>query len=77
MSCVRCGYPYTQTHHRKLRRHKDERPVNLVQLCVRCHDFVHRNPASAYEQGLLVHSWDDPAEVPLRVVVVSQEEIYA
>lgn len=50
-------------HHRKLRRHHDHRPVNLLHTCVPCHTYAHDNPAEAYERGWLVHSWDDPAEV--------------
>lgn len=50
-------------HHRKLRRHKDESPENILEVGVELHDAIHRNVALAYEHGLLVHSWDDPAEI--------------
>ena len=58
----------THTHHRKLRRHGDERPVNLMRVCADCHQEIHANPAESYEMGWMVHSWDDPAEVPCEVV---------
>jgi len=53
----------THRHHRKLRRHGDETPANILEVGVELHDAIHRNPALAYEHGLLVHSWDDPAEI--------------
>ena len=31
------------------------------------HDWIHRNPAEAYAIGWLVHSWDDPADVPISI----------
>jgi hypothetical protein len=43
-------------------------PENLLHLCgdgVRgCHGHIEHNRAQAYEKGWLVHSWEDPAEVP-------------
>lgn len=30
-----------------------------------CHGWVHGHPAEAYRLGWLVHSWHDPASVPL------------
>lgn len=38
---------------------------NLVSLCRTCHDWVHAHPQEAYEGGFLVHSWEDPAEIPV------------
>lgn len=40
--------------------------ANLVSLCRTCHNHVHANPAESYEEGWLVHSWSDPADVPLK-----------
>ena len=54
-------------HHRKLRRHGDESPANILEVGVELHDAIHRHPALAYEYGMLVHSWDDPAEIPADV----------
>ena len=50
-------------HHRQLRRHGDESPANILEVGLELHDAIHRNPALAYEYGMLVHSWDDPAEI--------------
>lgn len=52
-------------HHRKLRRHGDHTAVNGLHVCVKCHHQIHKHPARSYEAGLLVHSWDDPAAIPL------------
>lgn len=71
--CVKCGKPLRDpvaVHHRKLRKHggKDEL-TNLIALCSPCHNIapgsVHQNPRISYENGWLVHSWDDPAEIPV------------
>ena len=53
-------------HHRQLRRHKDERPENIMLVTLEQHDWIHHNVAEAYELGWLVHSWQDPADVPVR-----------
>jgi hypothetical protein len=37
---------------------------SLVLLCRDCHSRVHLHPAESYAQGWLVHSWDDPEDVP-------------
>ncbi len=50
-------------HHRQLRRHGDERPVNKLSLCPPCHTYVQTHPAEAYAKGWMVHSWDDPARI--------------
>ena len=43
---------------------------NLILLCgtgtTGCHGWVHNHPAESYEAGWLVHSWDEPLEVPVR-----------
>lgn len=57
-------------HHRKLRKHGGtDSPANLVCLCHVCHNggtsSVHLQPAKSYRLGFLVHSWDDPLDVPL------------
>lgn len=61
-----CFGEATHTHHRQLRRHGDERPVNKMELCSWCHAAVHHHPAVSYQRGWLVHSWDDPAAVPVK-----------
>lgn len=81
--CRRCGAglhgrPFSR-HHRKPRgmgganRADAGRPSNVVLLCGSattpggCHEWVERNRASAREDGWLVPSWADPAEVPVKV----------
>lgn len=70
-SCVKCGafIDGGSRHHRQLRRSGDHSAANLVLLCgsgtTGCHGWVHANPAASYRLGLMVHSWHDPASVPL------------
>jgi len=40
--------------------------ANLVSLCAACHAAVHLDPATSYEEGWIVHSWDSPEDVPLK-----------
>lgn len=53
-------------HHRQLRRHGNEDPENIMLVPLEQHDWIHRNVSLSYELGWLVHSWDDPSEVPIR-----------
>lgn len=39
--------------------------ANLVSLCRFHHTWIHAHPEDGYRLGFLVHSWDDPAEIPL------------
>jgi len=50
-------------HHRKLRRFGDHSLINLLHVCSECHNSIHANPTDSYGRGLLVHSYDDPADV--------------
>lgn len=48
-------------HHRQLAKHAG--PMSLANCratCVACHRHAHSRPAEAYEQGWLLHPWDDP-----------------
>lgn len=54
-------------HHRKLRASKDHSLVNCLHLCRACHDRVHAHPTTAYLMGWLVHAWEDPMEIPVKV----------
>ena len=70
--CLYCLGEADDVHHRspkKMGGTKDEYIAfglaNLVSLCRSHHDWVHSNPAQAYKLGFLVHSWEDPAEVPI------------
>lgn len=57
-------------HHRKLKSRggKDE-ISNVVALHHHCHNLgtgsVHLDPSKATEQGFIVASWDDPADIPI------------
>lgn len=72
-SCTRCGKSLYAVvgarHHRKLRSQasKEEKhtAANLIDVCETCHEWIHANPALAYEHGLMVHGFDDPREVPI------------
>lgn len=73
--CERCGIPLAADwalHHRKLRSRggKDE-ITNYAALHHFCHNggtnSVHAKPDDATRDGFMVHSWDDPARVPLRL----------
>lgn len=72
--CPVCGLHLSEVavHHRLLRKHGGtDSAVNLLALHPWCHNIapgsVHQNPALAYEKGWLVHSWDDPAQVPVHL----------
>lgn len=76
LRCARCGRPLEfcgfSIHHRRLRSHPFaglHDPSNLISLCgsgtTGCHGWVHADPQLAYEHGYLVHSWQDPRQVPV------------
>lgn len=59
--CERCGAARaTDMHHRKLRRHGDHSPANLVHLCRTCHNWVHGNVEEALLTGFICPSWENP-----------------
>ena len=76
--CVRCGVDLrgrmASRHHRKLRSRCSgpelHSPSNLILLCgsgnTFCHGWVHAHPEQATQLGLMVHSWDNPAQVPVK-----------
>lgn len=71
--CAWC-YRYSDSlnlHHRQLRSQGGRDSLaNLISLCgsgtTGCHGWVHRHVAKAREHGLIVPSWADPAETPVR-----------
>ena len=69
--CDCCGLWMPQDafdcHHRQLRSHggKDE-VENLLSLRHQCHMWLHQHPREATERGFMVHSWTDPADIPVR-----------
>lgn len=63
-----CTGRASHVHHRKLRAHAGPNTLeNLLDVCEACHSTIHGNPARSIEHGLLVPSWADPAEVPVRI----------
>lgn len=70
--CDACGRPLPadgwEAHHRQLRsRAGADTLENLVALCRDCHvPYVHAHPAEATERGLMVSTYEDPANVPVR-----------
>lgn len=69
--CERCGGPGHDVHHRQPRQMGGTRRAdvhdasNLVLLCRGCHVDVEAHREEAYSVGWLVHSWGDPAAVPV------------
>ncbi len=76
--CERCGTALNgavSLHHRRPRGaggSKDavtNSPVNLLYLCgsgtTGCHGWIESFRTLSYASGWLVHSWDDPARVPV------------
>ena len=67
MICVRCGKPATQKHHRMRRSQGGtDDPVNLADVCVECHNWIHANPYEAYANGLLVPSWEEVTPLEMK-----------
>lgn len=52
-------------HHRQSRSHKDQRPVNCLAVCSSCHRSIHSLVSKSKLMGLIVSSWQDPAEIPV------------
>lgn len=76
--CQRCGVLLydraCSLHHRRPRRAGGtavgaHTPENLILLCgtgtTGCHQHVESWRTVAYRDGWLVHTWDDPATVPV------------
>ena len=60
------GSPAVHRHHRKRRSQGiNNYAENLLAVCLACHDWIHSHVAKAYDLGLLVHSWADPAFIPV------------
>lgn len=55
-----------EMHHRQLRRWGDHTETNALHVCTPCHTDIHQMGDRAYELGLLVHGWDDPATIPVQ-----------
>jgi hypothetical protein len=65
----RCRGVGQHMHHRKLRRHGDHRPANLLHVCHACHAAIHSSPFAreAYARRFLLRSHMDPVAEPVRV----------
>jgi 5-methylcytosine-specific restriction endonuclease McrA len=64
----RCQTLGTQVHHRKRRSQGGAHALsNCLWVCFACHTFIHMAGGKAYDQGWLVRSGDDPAEIPVQV----------
>lgn len=70
--CRRCRRPASDVHHRTPRGMGGTKSdavnfglANLASLCRSCHDHVHAHPAESYDEGWLVHHWDNPELIPL------------
>lgn len=68
--CEGCGHrPAVEMHHRKYRSRGGQHTVeNALHLCgwgnhTGCHGVAHS--AEGHELGWSVHSWSDPAHVPV------------
>lgn len=66
-----CTGKAVHMHHRQLRRPDNHYAANLLHVCHRAHHDAH-HLTDRYDLGWMVHSWDDPARVPvLRLRVAS------
>lgn len=74
LRCVKCGRHIgtgVNKHHRKLRSRGGKGNVaNGILLCgsgtTGCHGWAHANVKEATRLGLIVASWDDEREVPVK-----------
>ena len=81
--CLRCRKPAADVHHRRPKKMggtKNEYTAfgmaNLVSLCRKCHNDIHAHPEQAYRTGYLVHSWDDPAHIPITSGEIQDEPLF-
>ena len=62
-----------QLHHRSPRKAGGSSnadlgsPANALLLHVLCHARVEKDRSRSYSMGWLVHAWDNPAEIPVRL----------
>ena len=60
-----CTHRARHPHHRKLKKQGGRDDLaTFLHVDFACHRYIHDHPAWSYQHGLLVHSWDDPAEIP-------------
>ena len=60
LTCEVCQIRESKQAHHKLRRSQGggDVPDNLLAVCARCHDLIHREPKWAYGKGWMRRSWD-------------------
>lgn len=46
-------------------RERNNRLSNVLHGCRECHMWTHARPQEAYELGLMLRQWQDPAEEPV------------
>lgn len=64
---AKCSGKGTHVHHRKLRSQGGKNDLaTLLDCCIYCHTWLHGNVQEAHDLGLLVWSWEDPADVPIK-----------
>ena len=64
ISGVNCTMQAEHLHHRQLRSQGGEHTVsNLVYICHRCHDWIHKHPSKAAQLGFIVQRDRDPETV--------------
>lgn len=72
--CERCGGRITQAqiHHRKPRGMGGSKnpevgsPANAMLVHPACHAWIESHREQAYENGWLVHSWQEPSKIPVK-----------
>lgn len=71
-TCRRCLRPAADVHHRRVKGMGGTSDAeisfglaNLISACRECHEHIHAHPAESYELGWLVHSWEDPEDIPI------------
>lgn len=63
-----CSGDLEHRHHRRFRSGGEDHSVqNVLGVCTRCHEWIHRHKRTAMEFGWAIssHSSTDPAEVPV------------
>ncbi len=75
--CEMCGmviFEAAQIHHRQARgmggtkKLESRSAANGLYLHFKCHEKIERHRATAYENGWLVHKWEDSTEIPVLMV---------
>jgi len=84
-ACPKLNQPGTparrSAHGHELKRRSqggaDDDPHNVRLVCVRCHVWIHANPAKARDLGLLIRSHEPIPERPFPIECPTREELEA